>query len=111
MKKIMFNFGSELGKRNARASKQGQGESKQLFHMEQLTRQQIERDFHFFGSIIPASSADYDRRRTAYFYRKQAIECARDARWHKVWFPSLSDTLNRLAKSYLANFRQMKGAK
>ena len=49
-----------------------------------MTRQQITREFELFHTIIPASSADATRRRTAYFYRREAIEWARMAR---QWWP------------------------
>ena len=101
----------KLGKRNARASrKPPEDQSIKLFHVEQLTRPQIEQNFRLFGSIIPASSAEYDRRRTAYFYRKEAIAWAREARrphWMQIASPGVA---LRLAKSYLAIYRQMKGA-
>jgi hypothetical protein len=87
----------KLGKRNARTSMT-------------LTRPQIEQNFRLFGSIIPASSTEYDRRRTAYFYRKEAIAWAREARrphWMQIASPGVA---LRLAKSYLAIYRQMKGA-
>jgi len=76
-----------------------------------MTRQQINRAFELFGTIIPASSADTERRRTPYFYRKQAIEWGRMAR---EWWPGGGDfqrTCRSLAKSYLASYRQMKSAK
>jgi hypothetical protein len=87
----------KLGKRNARTSLT-------------LTRPQIEKDFRLFGSVIPASSADQDRRRTPYFFRKWAIRCAHDARRHRHWRPRLSLTLAVIAKRYLATYRRMKGA-
>jgi len=101
----------KLGKRNARASRNRKPAIKQIvFHVEHLTRGQIEQNYRLFGSIIPASSAEYDRRRTAYFYRKEAIAWAREARrphWIQIASPG---TATRLAKAYLANYRQMKGA-
>lgn len=45
-----------------------------------MTREQISRTFELFGSVIPASTQDTERRRTPYFYRKQAIEWGRMAR-------------------------------
>nr|WP_321349315.1 hypothetical protein [uncultured Methanoregula sp.] len=38
-----------------------------------LTAEQINRAFQLFGTIIPASTEDTTRRRTAYFYRQQAV--------------------------------------
>ncbi len=73
-----------------------------------MTREQISRTFELFGSVIPASTQDTERRRTPYFYRKQAVEWARMAR---QWWPNGGDfqaTCRRLAKSYLASYRQMK---
>lgn len=71
-----------------------------------MTREQIERAFGLFGTIIPASSADVTRRRTTYFYRRQAIEWARMAR---QWWPGeMQATCRKLAKHYLASYRQMK---
>ena len=64
-----------------------------------MTQEQIARTFQLFGSVIPASSADTERRRTPYFYRKQAVEWARMAR---QWWPGGGDmqaTCRRLAKS------------
>jgi hypothetical protein len=45
-----------------------------------MTRQQIERAFELFGTVLAASTLDTQRRRTAYFYRKEAISWARMAR-------------------------------
>jgi len=45
-----------------------------------MTHQQIERTFELFGTVVAASSADTERRRTAYFYRVQAIAWARMGR-------------------------------
>lgn len=73
-----------------------------------MTREQIAREFELFGSVIPASSADGERRRTAYFYRREAIAWGRMAR---QWWPGGGDfqaTCRSLAKSYLATYRQMK---
>ena len=75
-----------------------------------MTRQQIERAFQFWGTVIPASSQDTERRRTSYFYRQQAIEWARMAR---QWWPGGGDfqkTCRSLAKHYLAEYRRMKSA-
>jgi hypothetical protein len=72
-----------------------------------MTPEQIARSFQLFGSVIPASSADCERRRTAYFYRQQAIAWARMARQH--WPSRDMPTLcRRLAKGYLASYRQFK---
>jgi len=73
-----------------------------------MTPEQIARAFQLFGTVIPASTQDTERRRTAYFYRKQAIEWARMAR---QWWPGGGDfqkTCRSLAKHYLASYRQMK---
>jgi len=74
-----------------------------------MTRERIERAFELFGTIIPASSQDTERRRTAYFYRREAISWARMAR---QWWPAgMQATCRRLAKSYLASYRKMKSGK
>ncbi len=73
-----------------------------------MTREQIERAFELFGTIIPASSTDTTRRRTSYFYRREAIAWGRMAR---QWWPGGEDmqrTCRSLAKSYLETYRQMK---
>lgn len=73
-----------------------------------MTRDQINRTFELFGTVIPASSADTERRRTPYFYRREALEWASLAR---QWWPGDGDmqaTCRRLAKSYLLTYRQMK---
>lgn len=76
-----------------------------------MTRQQITRAYELFGTVIPASTQDTDRRRTAYFYRVQAIAWARMAR--QQWPPGgdMQALCRRLAKSYLANYRTMKSGK
>ena len=92
----------------ARKTERRQFLPSQMFHMEQLTRQQIEEDYKRFGSVIPASTGDYDRRRTPYFYRRAAINWARMAR--QSWpSPTFAPLCARFAKSYLATFRQLKG--
>ena len=73
-----------------------------------LTAKQIARAFELFGTVIPASTGDTTRRRTAYFYRKQAIEWAKLARQYWPGAGDMQATCRRLAKSYLATFRQMK---
>lgn len=73
-----------------------------------MTREQISRAFELFGSVIPASTQDAERRRTAYFYRKEAIEWARLAR---QWWPGgaeMQRTCRDLAKHYLNIYRQRK---
>lgn len=72
-----------------------------------MTREQITREFELFGTVIAASTADTTRRRTAYFYRRQAIQWAQMGR---QWWPSpgFAALCRRLAKSYLATYRQMK---
>jgi hypothetical protein len=72
-----------------------------------FTTQQIARAFELFGTVIPASTQDTIRRRTAYFYRKQAIAWAKLAR---QYWPGggMQATCRRLAKSYLDTYRQMK---
>jgi hypothetical protein len=72
-----------------------------------MTHEQITRTFALFGTIIPASSADTERRRTPYFYRREAIEWARLAR---QWWPGgdMQATCRKLAKHYLETYRQMK---
>ena len=73
-----------------------------------MARNEIERHFELFGSVIPASTADDDRTRTSYFYRQQAIAWGRMAR---QWWPTsdMGPLCRRLAKSYLAIYRQTKG--
>ena len=74
-----------------------------------MTREQITRAFEVFGTIIPASSQDIRGRRTAYFYRKQAIAWACLAR--RRWLPGggeMRETFRYLAKHYLATYRQLK---
>lgn len=74
-----------------------------------MTREQISRAFELFGSVIPTSSADTERRRTSYFYRREAIAWARMAR---QWWPAqMQMTCRKLAKNYLASYRKMKSAK
>jgi len=71
------------------------------------SRERIERKYKLFGTIIAASTVDYDRTRTPYFYQKSAIAWARMARevWPTESFPPLC---RRMAKSYLATYRKMK---
>ena len=93
----------------ARKTERRQFLPSQMFHMEQLTRQQIEKRFQLFASIIPANSEDPCRQRTPYFYRREAIAWARMAR---QWWPTatFAPLCARFAKSYLATYRQMKSA-
>ena len=75
-----------------------------------MTRQQITREFELFRTIIPAASADATRRRTAYFYKREAIEWGRMAR---QWWPGGGDmraVCKRLAMHYLDLYRQSKAA-
>jgi len=93
----------------ARKTERRQFLPSQLFHVEQLTRPQIEERFRIFGQIIPASSADYDRRRTPYFYRRAAINWARMAR--QSWpTPTFAPLCAKWAKNYLATYRKIKSA-
>lgn len=46
--------------------------------------------------------------RTAYFYRRNALEWARMAREFE-WFPGQRATAKRLALSYLESFKKLKG--
>ena len=73
-----------------------------------LTAEQIAHAFELFGTVIPASTGDTIRRRTAYFYRKQAIEWARMARQYWPGGGDMQATCRRLAKSYLDTFRRLK---
>ena len=73
-----------------------------------LTAKQITRAFELFGTVIPASTGDTIRRRTAYFYRKQAIEWARMARQYWPGGGDMQATCRRLAKSYLDTFSRLK---
>jgi hypothetical protein len=73
-----------------------------------MTREQITREFAFFGTIIPASSADATRRRTAYFYKREAMAWGRMAR---QWWPGGGDmrgTCKRLAMHYLGLYHEIK---
>jgi hypothetical protein len=73
-----------------------------------MTPEQISREFALFHTIIPASSADATRRRTAYFYRREAMAWGRMAR---QWWPSGGDMqgiCRRLALHYLDLYRQAK---
>ena len=72
-----------------------------------LTAEQINRAFQLFGTIIPAATADTTRRRTAYFYRQQAIAWARMGRQNWPGSRDMQATCRRLAKHYLAAYRQM----
>ena len=76
-----------------------------------LTAEQIARAFELFGTVIPASTGDTIRRRTAYFYRKQAIEWARMARQYWPGGGDMQATCLRLAKAYLATYRRLKRAR
>lgn len=100
---------SELNNRKAHTSKNDQVKQT-VFHVEHLTRHQIEQNFRLFGSIIPSYSEDANHRRTAYFFRKAAIAWAREAR-QPEWRAILNrPACIRLAKAYLAHYREMKGA-
>ena len=66
-----------------------------------MNRTDIERKFALFGSIIPASTADYDRERTAYFYLREAISWRHFALAH----PGLKDTALKLARSYFRSYK------
>jgi len=103
------NRNSELRKRKAHTSEAGAAVQHTLFYVEQLTRQQIEQTYRLFGQVIPASTEDYNRRRTSYFYRKEAIAWAREARLPNRQAITRRETAVRLAKFYLSIFRQMKG--
>jgi hypothetical protein len=73
-----------------------------------MTSAQIARTFELFGTIIPSSTEDTTRRRTAYFYRQQAIAWARMGR--QPWPPGgdMQSLCRRLAKSYLASYRKLR---
>jgi len=73
-----------------------------------MTREQITREFELFHTVIAASTADTQRRRTAYFYKREAIEWGRMAR---QWWPGGGDmqgTCKRLARHYLDLYRAIK---
>lgn len=70
-----------------------------------MTRHQITREFKLFGTVIAASTADTHRRRTAYFYRREAIEWARMVR---QWPSDCKPLCKRLAIRYLSLYRQAK---
>jgi len=73
-----------------------------------MTPKEIESAFRLYGQVIPASTADCNRRRTAYFYRREAIAWAREARlpnWRAI---APRETSIDIAKSLLATYRQLK---
>jgi len=70
-----------------------------------MKREQITREFGLFGTIIAASTADIRHRRTAYFYRREAIEWARMAR---QWPSDCKPLCKRLALRYLSLYRLAK---
>jgi len=75
----------------------------------------IERQWELFGTIIGADNHGtlgnpVGKRRTAYFYRQQAISWARMARWYPNVSEGFGKTCASLAKSYLASYRKMKEA-
>lgn len=77
-------------------------------HVQCPARGWIERQFALFGTIIPAySGEDMIHRRTSYFYRKTAIAWAQMAR-DKWPTPSVPALCARLAKEYLAKYRESK---
>ena len=72
-----------------------------------MTPEEIKRVFTRFRSVIPATSGDERLRRTAYFFRKQAIAWARRARqWRAVG--EMEATFRSLAKLYLSDYNKMK---
>jgi len=73
-----------------------------------MTPTQIARAFELFGSVIPASTGDTTRRRTAYFYRREAIAWARMAR--QEWPGEMQAACRRLAKGYLATYRRLESS-
>ena len=73
-----------------------------------MTPEAIAKQFALVGSVIPSATDDPGRRRTAYFFRKQAIEWARSARQSWSSFPGLKLTSVRLAKRYLIQYRLIK---
>jgi hypothetical protein len=91
-----------------RTTKTAKGQGHPVHSEQKFTTQQIARAFELFGTVIPASTADTIRRRTAYFYRKEAIEWAKLARQHWPGGGDMQATCRRLAKSYLDSYRQMK---
>jgi len=74
-----------------------------------MTPAQIARAFELFGTVLSASSEDFARRRTSYFYRAQAIEWARLGR--QRWPGDMQARGRRLAKNYLSTYRKMRLAK
>lgn len=73
-----------------------------------MTREQITREFELFHTVIAASTGDVTRRRTAYFYRREAMEWGRMAR---QWWPGGGDmqaTSKRLALHYLNLYHEIK---
>jgi len=74
---------------------------------EPMTIERIDRRYKIFGTIIPAYSEEAHRR-TAYFYRKEAILFARTARQCYAWQTAFRDACIRQAKSHLASYRLAK---
>lgn len=63
-----------------------------------------------FGHLLPANSSEAGHRRTAYFYRKQAIAWARHHREGLFAIFGNTTTCLGFAKSYLQRYRELKGA-
>jgi hypothetical protein len=91
-----------------RRTKTSKGQGLSSYPEPRLTAEQIARAFELFGTVIPASTADATRCRTAYFYRKQAIEWAKMARQYWPGDGDMQSNCHRLAKAYLATYRRMK---
>lgn len=67
------------------------------------TRAEIESEWRLFRSVVPSSSDEVRRRRTAYFYRKQAIAFAGHARHD--WTGEMKEFFTVTAKQYLRDYR------
>jgi hypothetical protein len=75
--------------------------------VEIMTPERIARRFELFHTIIPAYSEEAHRR-TAYFYRREAIQWAKMARQCYSWETAFRQTCRNFAKSYLASYRLAK---
>jgi hypothetical protein len=66
----------------------------------------IDREWRLWTEVVPAMSGCDRLRRTAYFYRREAITWARHARLLTLLRP---ESAKGLALSYLASYRRAKG--
>ena len=76
--------------------------------IEPMTPEAIANQFALVGSVIPTATDDPGRRRTAYFFRTQAIAWGRMARQSMPSFPGLKDKALEMAKRCLMQYRLIK---